>query len=186
MGASKGKLEGSILLRYNRLMEPYDVGIILGHISTGFGITSRQKKRMQKGVELFTTARITSVMTTGGKGMWKKTTPSMGEVARAYLISCGVKTSRILVEDQSINTIQNAKSALRLMQRQGFTSALIITSADHMPRAKRIFEEVFPPTYHLDFIISDSFCGIWSVIDFFWNGAGNLKRAFRKASRHFQ
>ncbi len=63
---------------------------------------------------------------------------------------------------------------------------MIITSADHMPRAKRIFEEVFPSTYRLDFIISDSFCGIWSVVDFFWNGAGNLKRALRKASRHVQ
>jgi hypothetical protein len=166
-------------------MEPYDVGIILGHIYTGFGITARQKKRMQKGVELFTTARITSVMTTGGKGMWKKTASSMGEVAKAYLISCGVEASRILVEDQSINTIQNAQYALRLMQQQGFTSAMIITSADHMPRAKRIFAEIFPLTYQLDFSISDSFCGIWSVIDFFWNSAGNFKRALQKASRHF-
>ncbi len=167
-------------------MKPYDVGIILGHIYTGFGITSRQKKRMQKGLELFTTAQITSIMTTGGKGMWKKTAPSMGEVARAYLISCGVEASHILVEDQSINTLQNARYALRLMQQQGFTSAMIITSADHMPRAKRIFEEIFPPTSHLNFIISDSFCGIWSIIDFFWNGAGTLKRALQKDSRHFQ
>lgn len=167
-------------------MEPYDVGIILGHIYTGLGVTSRQKKRMQKGLELFTTARITSLMTTGGKGMWKKNAPSMGEVAKAYLISCGVESSHVLVEDQSVNTIQNAQYALRLMQQQGFTSAIIITSADHMPRAKRIFEEIFPPTYHLDCVISDSFCGIWSVVDFFWNGAGTLKRALQKAPRHFQ
>lgn len=50
-------------------MEPYEVGIVLGHLYTGFGITSREKKRMQKGLELFAAARITSLMSTGGKGM---------------------------------------------------------------------------------------------------------------------
>jgi hypothetical protein len=62
------------------LTETYDVGIILGHFYTGYGITSRQKKRMQKGLELLKIARIASVMTTGGKGLWKKSAPSMGEV----------------------------------------------------------------------------------------------------------
>ena len=157
-------------------MEQYDVGIVLGHIYTGLSITSRQKKRMQKGLELLKAAQIKYIMTTGGKGMWKKSAPSMGEVAKEYLISSGVKPSLILVEDQSINTIQNAQSALRLMQQEGFTSAMIITSADHMSRAKRVFEEIFPQTFRLDFIISDSFCGIWSIVDFFWNMGGIIKR----------
>ena len=73
----KRQREESILLRNNRLMEPYDVGIILGYIYTGLGINSRQKKRMQK--------------------RW----------SYSLLLE---------VEDQSINTLQNAQHALRLMQ----------------------------------------------------------------------
>lgn len=135
------------------MVETYDIGIILGHFYTGYGITSRQKKRMQKGLELLKTARIASVMTTGGKGLWKKSAPSMGEVAKAYIIAHGVEPSRILVEDQSGNTIQNAQYALRLMQQRQLTSAIVITSADHMPCAKPVFAEIFPPDFLLDFVI---------------------------------
>lgn len=135
---------------------------------------------MQKGLELLKTARIASVMTTGGKGLWQKSAPSMGEVAKAYLIAHGAEPSQILVEDQSSNTIQNAQYALRLMQQRQLTSAIVVTSADHMPRAKLVFAEIFPSNYALDFVISDTFCGAWSIFDFFWNTAGNLKRFLRK------
>lgn len=172
----------NILLRYAYLTETYDIGIILGHFYTGYGITSRQKKRMQKGLELLKAARIASLMTTGGKGLWKKSAPSMGEAAKAYFIAHGVEPSQILVEDQSGNTIQNAQYALRLMQQRQLTSAIVVTSADHMPRAKLVFAEIFPSSYALDFVVSDTFCGFWSIFDFFWNTAGNLKRFLNKVN----
>lgn len=106
----------------------------------------------------------------------------MGEAAKAYFIAHGVEPSQILVEDQSGNTIQNAQYALRLMQQRQLTSAVVITSADHMPRAKLIFAEMFPSSYALDFVISDTFCGFWSIFDFFWNTAGNLKRFLHKVN----
>jgi uncharacterized SAM-binding protein YcdF (DUF218 family) len=127
-------------------------------------------------------ARIASVMTTGGKSMWRKSAPSMGKTAKAYLIAHGVESSQILVEDQSGNTIQNAQYALRLMQQRQLTPAVIITSADHMPRAKLVFAEIFPSNYVLSFVISDTFCGFWSIFDFFWNIAGNLKRFLHKVN----
>jgi uncharacterized SAM-binding protein YcdF (DUF218 family) len=156
--------------------EPYDLGIILGHLYTGFGLTARQKKRMEKGIELCNNLYVKQLMTTGGKGMWKKTAPSMGEIARDYLIKQGIDTTRILVEHESVNTYQNATYALQVMQQHHLTSAVVITSADHMSRAKQIFLEVFPHHYQLDFVISDYFSGIWSVIDFFWNMLGKGKR----------
>jgi uncharacterized SAM-binding protein YcdF (DUF218 family) len=156
-------------------MQHYDVGIVLGHFYMGYGFTSRQKKRMEKAIELFAASRVSNIMTTGGKGMWKKTAPSMGEVARSYLIERGIEAERILVEDQSINTLQNACYALRLMRECGLTSALVITSVDHMPRARKIFGEMFPPFYQLDFVVSDYFCEFWSIIDFLWMIVGNVK-----------
>ena len=156
-------------------MQHYDVGIVLGHLYTGYSFTSRQRKRMEKAIELFASGRVNTIMTTGGKGLWKKTAPSMGEVARSYLVKRGVDAARILVEDQSINTLQNARYALCLMREHGLNSALVITSVDHMPRARKIFLEVFPPDYQLDFVVSDYICGAWSIIDFFWMIAGNVK-----------
>lgn len=164
-------------------MQHYDVGIVLGHLYTGYGFTSRQRKRMEKAVELFTAGHVSSIMTTGGKGMWKKAAPSMGEVARSYLAERGIDAGRILVEDQSINTLQNALYALRLMRERDLNSAVVITSVDHMPRARKIFLEVFPSTYQLDFVVSDYFCGVWSVIDFFWMIAGNVKHRLRRWRR---
>lgn len=164
-------------------MRHYDVGIVLGHLYTGYGLTSRQRKRMEKAIELFAEGRVSNIITTGGKGMWKKTTPSMGEVARSYLVERGIEAERLLVEDQSVNTLQNARRALLLMQERGLTSALVITSVDHISRARKIFGEVFPPAYQLDFVISDYFCGPWSVIDFFWMIAGNMKYTLRHRRR---
>lgn len=161
-------------------MSSHGVGIILGHHYTGFGFTSRQKKRMEKAIALIAAGQISMIMTTGGKGMWKKTTPSMGEVARSYLSKRGIAEAQIFVEDQSTSTLQNAQYALRLMQEREQTSAIVITSADHMPRARSIFLDVFPSTYQLDFAISDYFCGIWSIVDFFWKIAGNFKYAWHQ------
>jgi uncharacterized SAM-binding protein YcdF (DUF218 family) len=162
----------------------YNVGIILGHIYTGFGYTGRQKRRMEKGCELLRTGRVERLMTTGGKGMWNKTAPCMAEVARDYLIQRqGIDSQCILVEKESATTLQNAEYALRLMQEQHLTSLIVITSADHMPRARSIFREVFPSNFTQDFVISDYFCGIWSLVDFFWNCAGQLKRRRKQASQ---
>jgi uncharacterized SAM-binding protein YcdF (DUF218 family) len=163
------------------MQKQYEIGIILGHIYTGFGYTGRQKKRMEKGSELLTEGRVKRLMTTGGKGMWRKTAPSMAEVARDYLVKRqGINAASILVEKESTTTRENAEYALRLIQEQNLDSLIVITSADHMPRARSIFLEVFPANFELDFVISDYFCGIWSIVDFFWNRAGQLKRHMRQ------
>jgi uncharacterized SAM-binding protein YcdF (DUF218 family) len=164
------------------MQESADVGIVLGHIYTGFGYTRRQKRRMDAAAVLLRNGKVHWLMTTGGKGMWKKSAPSMAEVARDYLIAHGIPPSAILVEKESTSTVQNAQYALHLMQQHHLNSLIIVTSADHMPRAKAVFEEVFPSDYQISFAVSDTFSGVWSFVDFFWNIAGNLKRWVKKRS----
>ena len=161
----------------------YDVGIILSHFHTWFGFTSRQKKRMDKGIELLRKGKVRFLMTTGGKGVFNPTARPVGEWAKDYLVRNGVNERNILVENKSTSTEQNAKFALEIMRKNSLHSAIVITSADNMSRAQRIFKNVFPKNYNLDFVVSDYFSGFWSVWDFFWHAGGWVKYAVDSLQR---
>jgi uncharacterized SAM-binding protein YcdF (DUF218 family) len=53
--------------------------------------------------------------------------------------SQGVPASAIVLEGQSLDTIQNAYYSYRIMQAHGWQSALIVSSASHLRRASLIF-----------------------------------------------
>ena len=47
-------------------MQHYDIGLIPGHFYTGCRFASRQRKRMEKAIELFAAGHVSNIMTTGG------------------------------------------------------------------------------------------------------------------------
>ena len=53
----------------------------------------------------------------------------------------GVPASAIIIEDQSRTTEQNRNNVMRLMADQQLGSALLVTSAMHMPRSYALFEK---------------------------------------------
>ena len=158
----------------------YDVGIILGHFHSRLGFSSRQKKRMDKGIELLNKGEVTLLVTTGGRGLFNLTPKPLGQLSKEYLVKNGVDESKILVEDKSVNTYQNAEFALKIMEKNNLKSALVITSAVHAGRAKRIFKDVPPKDFRIDFAISDYVSGIWTVWDYFWAMAGWVKYGIKK------
>ncbi|WP_157117261.1 YdcF family protein [Nocardia vaccinii] len=52
-----------------------------------------------------------------------------------WLIGHGIPASRILVEDRSDSTVQNALFSTRIMRDRGIGSAVVITSPNHIRRA---------------------------------------------------
>ncbi|WP_319944334.1 ElyC/SanA/YdcF family protein [Nocardia macrotermitis] len=52
-----------------------------------------------------------------------------------WLIGHGIPASRILVEDRSGSTVQNALFSTRIMRSRGIDSAVVITSPNHIRRA---------------------------------------------------
>jgi uncharacterized SAM-binding protein YcdF (DUF218 family) len=154
-------------------------GIILGHFYSGFSITGRQKKRLAKGIELFQKGEVWFLITTGGKGMFKKSSKSNAELAKEYLVRNGIPEERVLVEDKSVNTYQNALYSLEILKSNRLDSAVVITSSDHIKRAEKIFSEVFPKEVDLGFIISDHFAGFWSLFDLGWKFLGKF-RGFKR------
>lgn len=63
----------------------------------------------------------------------------MARVAQAR----GVPASAIVLEPAADDTIQNACFSERIMKQRGWTSAEVVTSAAHLPRANMIFSQ-FP------------------------------------------
>jgi uncharacterized SAM-binding protein YcdF (DUF218 family) len=155
-------------------------GIILGHFYSGFNITGRQKKRLGKGIELFRKGDIRFLITTGGKGMFKKSSKSNADLAKNYLIRNGMPEERVLVEDKSVNTYQNALYSLEVLKSNQLDSAIVITSSNHTDRAERIFRKVFPEEMELRFTISDRFAGFWNLFDFAWKWVGCIRQYFKE------
>lgn len=86
--------------------------------------------------------------------MWRKTGspvivcggPVMGLPAEAfvmkrYLCDLGVLPDRIITEDRSRDTGENARYAAEIMKRKGFSRPLVVTSYWHCRRAEREFSK---------------------------------------------
>ncbi|SHK60381.1 Uncharacterized SAM-binding protein YcdF, DUF218 family [Selenomonas ruminantium] len=62
-------------------------------------------------------------------------------IAKRILMDLGVPEEKIFVEGRSINTTQNARFSKEIMQEQGFTKPILVTSAFHMRRSVLNFEK---------------------------------------------
>ncbi len=59
-----------------------------------------------------------------------------------YLIELGVSQSRIIVEAESRNTIENAKQVSKIIKKYGFNTPILVTSQYHLKRAIMAFDKV--------------------------------------------
>ncbi len=57
----------------------------------------------------------------------------MAALSRAF----GVAEKQILVEGRALTTWQNLRYAQRIMLAHGYRTALLISTRDHLPRARR-------------------------------------------------
>ena len=85
-------------------------------------------------------------------------TGAEAKIAGRVLRSLGVDEKDIIVETRSINTTQNAKFSVEIMNERGLHRPLLVTSAFHMRRAVLNFEqqgvEVIP--YPTDYMVTHS------------------------------
>lgn len=79
------------------------------------------------------------ILTSGGKVL--ETTGTEAEISRTILLGLGVPDDKIIVEKQSLNTTQNAEYSKKLLDSQGFSQPVLVTSAFHMPRAVLRFQK---------------------------------------------
>ena len=75
-------------------------------------------------------------------GSWNADTEPEGKTLADELVRMGIDRDRLLVEDRSRNTRENALFSADIIRARGLHSLLLVTSAFHMKRALRCFETV--------------------------------------------
>ncbi|MDJ0991302.1 MAG: YdcF family protein [Desulfobacterales bacterium] len=106
----------------------------------------------------------------------------MGPVYRRFLVDLGIPPDRIILEDRSRNTYENARFSWELCRRRGFRRPLVVTHAVHMPRAMFCFRKLGIPArpvpcgfrtwegkeYHWPDFLPRSFDGVAAALHEYW------------------
>lgn len=112
--------------------EGLDYLIVLGAQVREDGPSAVLKYRLDAAADYLRENESTLCIVTGGKG---ETEPvSEGEGMKQYLVSQGVDPSRVIVEDQARNTVQNIQFSKQLMTSPDASTALV-TNNFHVTRA---------------------------------------------------
>ena len=136
---------------------------------------SEASDRIFSGIELFEEKKSPVIVLTRGKLPWSAGA-SEGEYLRDLAIKMGVPANSIILTETAQNTDQEAKSVKKIVPKLDH-SIILVTSAFHMPRAKKVFEaaglKVIP--FPVDFLSSadDS-----TIIDFIPSAQGFSKTSF--------
>ena len=94
--------------------------------------------RILSGIDLFKEDKASYLILTNGKLPWSLGIPE-GEYLKKFSIKFGIPEDRILLTDNVQNTDQEAKSVRKLLKTNK-ANIILVTSAFHMPRAKKVFE----------------------------------------------
>jgi uncharacterized SAM-binding protein YcdF (DUF218 family) len=96
--------------------------------------------RCYHAARLYKNAGSCRLLLTGGKVDHSEPGPSLAKVMRDFVLELGVKSSDVILEEESSNTYQNAAFSKVLLDRTNFGRVLLVTDAAHMPRAQFSFE----------------------------------------------
>ncbi len=102
----------------------------------------------------------------------------MGPVYQRFLKGIGVPANRILLENRSRDTFENARYSWEVCRQRGFRRPLVVTHAAHMPRAMFCFRRLNVPatpvpcgfrtwagkTYHWPEFLPRSFDGLAAAL----------------------
>jgi len=91
------------------------------------------------GIALFKAGKAQKLVFTGGKMPWDKAKKTEGEVLKEYAISNGIASEKIFVTKDVENTADEAVAVKEL--KSPSKRIILVTSAYHMYRAKRLFEK---------------------------------------------
>ena len=91
------------------------------------------------GIALFKAGKAQKLVFTGGKMPWDKAKKTEGEVLKEYAISSGIPSENIFVTKDVENTADEAVAVKELISPS--KRIILVTSAYHMYRAKRLFEK---------------------------------------------
>ncbi len=95
--------------------------------------------RVWHAARLLHASKAPLVLLTGGSDS-ELSASSEAEAMRQFMVGLGVPGEAIVLENRSRNTSQNAEYSAEILAEQSISRILLVTSAHHMPRAKRLFD----------------------------------------------
>ena len=117
----------------------YDIIVVLGNPARDDGKPSRVlRQRLQKCIDLFHAGYAPYIFMTGGAA---HNSFIESEIMKEYCIERGVPGSCIFQDQLSMNTLDNAKNSLRILNKNDIHNIVIVTSRFHCKRAKLSFEK---------------------------------------------
>ena len=147
---ANGFIAGRVMNAYETgypKLQKYDVGIVLGGFS---GLNKRNNEiafgwagdRLFQTIALYKKGQIKQILLSSGSANLVDKQVKEADLAVQYLKLIGIPDTAILVENQSRNTVENAKYSLEMIREKNpEAKVLVITSAWHIPRAKLIFDK---------------------------------------------
>lgn len=132
---------------YTDITETFDAVIVLGGFSSddperGQIQFHSATDRLMAGIKLYKTGKAEKLMISSGSGKISKPDEKEALYIKQYLLEIGIPEKDLIIESESKNTHENAVfSAEILTKKIKNGSYLLVTSAKHMPRAKRCFEK---------------------------------------------
>lgn len=143
------------------LPERIDGIVVLGGTMDSAVTASRGAPALNERAERLTAAVVLArrypaariVVASGDAGLFPQDIPE-APAMRDVLVALGIEPARILIEDRSRNTAENARFASEVARPQAVERWVLVTSAFHMPRAvgcfRRIDWDVIPyPVDHM-------------------------------------
>lgn len=124
----------------------YDTVVLLGGVVDPAGSTAAEAaygnniERLLTVFELLRTDRAKTAILSGG--YLSEGLPSEAAYLQRELVAWGIAPERLLLDERSKNTHENAVQTAALVSKHGFRTVLMVTSAFHMQRAKGCFNAV--------------------------------------------
>jgi len=98
--------------------------------------------RVLAAAKLYREGKAPVLILSGGNIDWLNNTSSTPAEEMAELLSfMGIPTNAMILDKTSKNTYENAVNTKEIMEKNGYATVLLVTSAMHMPRAVKLFEK---------------------------------------------
>lgn len=120
-------------------ISPSDIAVVLGNKVNPDGSPSpRLKARLDRAVELYQTGQVRQLLVSGATGI--EGVPE-GDAMRAYLLTQGIPSEAILVDNAGVDTWSTALNTVRTMRAENLESAIVVTQYFHVARTQLAFQK---------------------------------------------
>ena len=132
-------------ISFSEMRSRYTAGIVLGGMASYNPVTervvfNRAADRLFQTLALYKKGTIDKIIISGGSGYLLSQEHKEAVHLKQFLQAVGIPPEDVICENKSRNTFENAQFTSQLISERGLEGPfLLITSAIHMPRARKCF-----------------------------------------------